>query len=487
MQKNITYYDVNTLEELPILKDKTKRYLEFIGGSKELRVFEVPNDMTRGEFCKEHSNKIENDLFKPIYENKGIKITPDMSYAVPGFYVISYTGYIHHNDEASDNLMIRTALIIKYLRKALRECLGIECCNLYSDEKKKRSNSLHFWFVPKYEKFLKNGLDHKLMDMNLNEYLKNFKYSEYKELILEANKKIEEYFIKNNIKEKDDNIYNLVSRSIIISITSKCNKKCKGCYNRFRNDDLKKDDWINFLNKLKEEGINKITLSGGDLLCRDDIFEILKYCLDNNFIVNIDTVGTILLEEDEKLQKRYNNTFSWDILKKINYIGIPLDGSTPYIINSFRNEDDSFYKKQLKIIKKLTSKGCSVSINTVLHKQNINDMQNIYNKIKKYKIKKWQIFQFMNIGPIANEHSEEFYIDTDEFNKIKKIIEDFTLNSKFTVNVKSKDSRYGHYVIIDSLGEAYKRENEEKDHVVVGDIFSEEGTNGIIDNYHFIG
>ena len=414
-------------------------------------------------------------------------ITPDMTYPVPGFYVISYERYIHHSDEISDNLMMRTSLLIKYLRKALRETLGIECCNLYSDEKNRRANSLHYWLVPKYKEFLSDGLDHKLMELNLNEYMKKFRTYYHKKNIREANKKIKEYFIINNLKEKDDQVYNISKRSMILSVTSKCNRKCKGCYNHFREDDLKTKDWLNFIDYLKEQGIKKITISGGDPLCRNDIFEILNYCLKKEFIVNLDTVGNILLENDNKLQQKYNNTFSWDILKKINCIGIPLDGASSNVANKFRNEQENFYENQIKLIKKLLKQDCSISINTVMHKKNIKDIKNIYNVLKNMKIKKWQIFQFMGIGKIASKNKENFSIDENNFLTKQKQIMDYAKDCNFLINFKSSNRRLGNYIIIDSLGEAYLVENEENYHKIIGNIFSENDKKNIIDTYHFIG
>ncbi len=221
MKNNLVYYDVDDLKELPILEDKNFRYLDFIGGSKEFRVFVVPIDLTRNDFIKKHSNLIDMRLFNPIYENKGIVITPDMSYALPGFYVLCYKSYVHHVDSLPDNLMMRTGILIKYLRKGLKEGLNFECCNLYGDEKERISNPLHYWIVPKYPELLKDGLDHKLMDLNLNEYLKTFKYSQYKDQIIRCNEKMIDYFKEINLKNIDDSIFNLSSRSVIISITSK--------------------------------------------------------------------------------------------------------------------------------------------------------------------------------------------------------------------------------------------------------------------------
>ena len=55
MNNKYDYLDVNSLDELPKLKDKKYRYLDFIGGTKEFRAFIVPLEMTRSEFVKYNS------------------------------------------------------------------------------------------------------------------------------------------------------------------------------------------------------------------------------------------------------------------------------------------------------------------------------------------------------------------------------------------------------------------------------------------------
>ena len=58
------------------------------------------------------------------------------------------------------------------------------------------------------------------------------------------------------------------------------------------------------------------------------------------------------------------------------------------------------------------SKNINICINTVIHKKNMDDIENIYNIIKNYKcIKKWQIFQFMPIGPMGRKNADLFEIN----------------------------------------------------------------------------
>lgn len=211
MKKELIYYDVNSFDELPELPDKEHRYMDFMGGTKEIRAFLAPVSLSRNDFFEQYPEYYEKEVLAPIYTNKGITISPDMSYAVPGFYVLSIDDYRLHCYEIPNNYTMRTAFLIKETRKALKEALNIQCCMIITDENRRISNPMHYSIIPKYEQYLEKGLEQQLIDIKLNDYYSNFKYSKYKQNIIEANKKMKEYFEKNKIKDKDNEIYNLLS------------------------------------------------------------------------------------------------------------------------------------------------------------------------------------------------------------------------------------------------------------------------------------
>lgn len=484
---NLKYYDVDSMQELPPLTDAGKRYLDFLGGTKNLRVFVIPRDLPRVNFMKLFPQLIERKLFKPIYENKGISIMPDMSYAVPGFYVISYNHYFYHCDSIPESVMMRTGVILKYLRKGIEEALGIECCSLYQDDKKRISTPVHYWLVPKYAKYLDEGLDCKLMDVDFKKYLNKFNFQEQKEKMFACNRKIKKYIKDINLKAIDDKVFDYTKKGVNLLITSKCPRRCLGCYNEFYNKDLPKEVLLKFVDFLADSGVQKLTITGGDPLIRNDVFEIIKYCFEKGFEINLDTVGTILLQSDSALKKEFGEGFSWDIMRKFKSIGIPLDGSTLEIANRFRNDaSEKFLDNQIKVIKKLTDKHCNVSVNTVLHKGNTDDMGNIYNILKDIPIKKWQIFQFMPVGELASRNVEKLYINDKTFNNVKKQIEDLAKDSEFEINLKSEKSRYNHYLLIDSKGYAYKRESRQNPRVVLGNIKNKNDFKKIMNEYYFL-
>lgn len=212
MEENVIFYDVNSLSELPKIEDENFRYLDFIGGTKEIRAFLIPISFPRKDFMIKYSNLIDNKLFAPIYDNKGILIATDTSFAVPGFYVLSYKDYINRCDNISDNLMMRTGILIKNLRKGMKEILNFECCALFSEEKKNGATPLHYWILPKYAELLEKGIDQKFWTEDINKYLRSFKYSEYRDKMIECNEKMRQYFEDIDLKTKDNEIFNMTEK-----------------------------------------------------------------------------------------------------------------------------------------------------------------------------------------------------------------------------------------------------------------------------------
>ena len=123
------YYDVNELSELPPLSEQF-RYFDFIGGTKEFRCFVVSRDLARNKFMEQNQELVEECL-RPLYENKGIVVKQDASFALPGFYIVSLLKHYRSLDEIDEVTFLRVQLILRVIRKGMREHLGIQYTHIY--------------------------------------------------------------------------------------------------------------------------------------------------------------------------------------------------------------------------------------------------------------------------------------------------------------------------------------------------------------------
>jgi MoaA/NifB/PqqE/SkfB family radical SAM enzyme len=74
-----------------------------------------------------------------------------------------------------------------------------------------------------------------------------------------------------------------------------------------------------------------------------------------------------------------------------------------------------------------------VKINTVATKVNKNDLINILNIIKEYRINRWKIFRFYPLRRGA-EYKEKFYLCDDESDELENVINQMKKSVNFEIN-----------------------------------------------------
>lgn len=160
-------------------------------------------------------------------------------------------------------------------------------------------------------------------------------------------------------------------KSVSISITGRCNLKCKYCF--YSNEmtalnDLKTGQWIQFFSELNKMGIMDVSLTGGEPFTRPDLFELVDSIISNRMRYDILSNGTLIteqkLKEFEKGKRRL----------RLNSIQISIDGSSAEIHNKSR--PDSF-DRALKALRLLKESGFPVVVRTTINKYNLHDLENI--------------------------------------------------------------------------------------------------------------
>jgi len=163
-----------------------------------------------------------------------------------------------------------------------------------------------------------------------------------------------------------------------ISVTSKCNLKCKTC-NIWKNqplNELNLKEWEKIFSSLGKSPL-WITISGGEPFLRKDLVSIVKLISKYNKpqILNIATNGILT----EKIVSDVNKIITFYKGKLI--INISIDGLKEK--HNFIRGNKCFDKvietyNRLKKIKKIT-----VGIHTVISKYNVKDIPKIYDYINK--------------------------------------------------------------------------------------------------------
>lgn len=252
-----------------------------------------------------------------------------------------------------------------------------------------------------------------------------------------------------------------------IFVSQKCFVYCKGCYSFSRIEKcgqfVPTCEIIEFLNYVYKKGVNRVTLCGGDPLTRPDILDLLKQVKDIGYYISLDTVGTSIIKEFENNGKiLVNKIDAKELVKVVDEIGIPIDGSSNDIFRLFRGTDSNILEEQIKICEELHKYGANICINTVVHKGNLCDFNELGNLIKKlYYINKWQLFQFAPLGKFGMLNKEFFEITKEEFDNFKfKILNKFIDDDR--VQFKSNLERDKCYMLIDNSGNAWIQNYDEE-------------------------
>ncbi len=155
-----------------------------------------------------------------------------------------------------------------------------------------------------------------------------------------------------------------------LNITNRCNFRCRhcafdsgiACMNEMSLGELEK-----ILRETKELGGEKIDITGGEALVREDVEEIVRLGKSLGYRIELVTNGYLL--DSEKL-KRLREL-------KVEGIAISLDGSTAERYNFVRRKDKAAFEKVTNTIREVQRSGFYTKINTTVFSSNLEDLSGI--------------------------------------------------------------------------------------------------------------
>lgn len=256
---------------------------------------------------------------------------------------------------------------------------------------------------------------------------------------------------------------NIPHKSIVLAIGKSCFLACRGCYNNFScEEEVPKEEVITFVKYLKENhDISKVTVGGGDPLSRKDIVEILKEIKSLGIFINLDTTGLPLLFDTKVI---FNGDGIGrklevaDVINNIDVLGLPIDGANEDINKMFRAGREGFLQEELRLLNILNQYNVNICINTVVHKGNCKQLEEIADLLKQFKnIFKWQLFQFIPTGPIGYKNSDQFVISDSTYERRIRNLQNCMVEQGINIKLdpKSRTRRKNIYLLIDSNGDAW--------------------------------
>ena len=191
-----------------------------------------------------------------------------------------------------------------------------------------------------------------------------------------------------------------------IAITNKCNMMCPYCYAKDKDFSAQKDmslhELFSVIDKCNEANVFKLSWSGGEPLCREELFEVLNYANERGFKQSIITNGTLL---------DINNI---RILKKLN-IAVQ--------ISLHELNDKKFWEKCSLLVKEKID----TIVDVVMDEKIIGKVQSIVESCRKTGIKNVKFGPVIPIGMAQNIGHNKTYKEV-----IKKLIVEIELVRKTT-------------------------------------------------------
>lgn len=232
-------------------------------------------------------------------------------------------------------------------------------------------------------------------------------------------------------------------KSLIIQASNRCPCYCLGCYNHFTDAaDIPTEQIVRFTESyIHRFNTKKVTISGGDPLMRKDIVCLLDDLMGLGIAVSVDTVGLSIVQDQ----------ILTDILKRASVVGLPLDGMTDKTLNTFRTGLQ--ISQLLQVIRIASENGLRICVNTVVHAQNLHELSLIAQFVNETEgVKKWQLFQYMPIGPRGSKNAAQYMIADQIFQAICEQVHQLPIRTDVSIECKSLSYRRNKYLLLGADG-----------------------------------
>jgi len=281
-------------------------------------------------------------------------------------------------------------------------------------------------------------------------------------------------FPAQSINEISDKSYQYSSHNkpilLNVDLTFDCNMRCDYCVaedlRKIVNKDLQiTDKLIEWINK---SPFSVIVITGGEPLLpnkESKLLELISRIKRKNLV--IDSNGLVL--PSKKILR--------NLIRKKVLLRVSMDSNVPEdeifcrkIKNGTDNTSLLAYHRKRENLRKFSSLGINLAIQTVLYKKNQQSIQYLPNILDKIGIKNWFVQRLILSHKITDQ--EKFAVDFNEYRsiifKLKRICTDKGINL-----VGKLDKNHNSVFLLAGDGELYTQGNKPREKVFLGNIESD--------------
>lgn len=157
-----------------------------------------------------------------------------------------------------------------------------------------------------------------------------------------------------------------------LSLTGKCNLHCDYCFyaeEMHHRPDQPAEEWFTFFDELGRLAVRGLTLSGGEIFVRRDLFDLIDRLIENRMRYSILTNGTLVDEQTiaRLLEKRRR--------VRLDSIQVSIDGSRAEIHDKSRGEGS--FDRAVRGLRLLKEAGFPVTVRVTVNRYNVRDLENV--------------------------------------------------------------------------------------------------------------
>ena len=160
-------------------------------------------------------------------------------------------------------------------------------------------------------------------------------------------------------------------RSLDLSLTGRCNLGCAYCYyadEMAGRRDLPAEAWLAFFAELKTLAVRSLTLSGGELFMRDDVWRLIDGLVEARMRYGILSNGTRITEETlDRFRERGRH-------RRMDSIQISIDGSCAAVHDASRGKGS--FEKAIRGLRLLQAAGFPATARVTVNRHNVDDLDN---------------------------------------------------------------------------------------------------------------
>lgn len=216
---------------------------------------------------------------------------------------------------------------------------------------------------------------------------------------------------------------------IYFYITGRCNLQCSHCWisageEPSPDSELSTEEVRDIIDQAIPLGLRAIKITGGEPFMRDDIVDILEYAASKGLRSRVETNGTLL--EDETIER----------LARIDGFQacVSLDGATPETHAKLRGSR-AVYHSTVRALEALAKNGVPTQIITVVHKGNVDEIEDITAMADELGIGLHKINQLNSMGRGTEMVEAGEALSIEEVLEFNHFVEDH-LNVKYSTAVR---------------------------------------------------